>query len=74
MANEADIAEDRIQNVRDGGIAICREKAAKVRALVPCGECYYCAHTLRGGLVFCDGVECQNDYYHMLRREKDNGL
>lgn len=74
MANTlADKADDRIQNVIDGGIAIAREKAAKVRALVPINECYYCGHTLNMGRVFCD-ADCAGDYHHLLRREKANGL
>lgn len=67
------MADERIQNVIDGGIAIASDKAAKVRALVPINECYYCAHTLNAGRVFCD-AGCQNDYYHLLRREEANGL
>ena len=74
MADDADRADERTQNVIDGGIAIAREKAAKVRALVPCGKCYNCGADLRRGLVFCGGPECQNDYYHRLRREEANGL
>lgn len=74
MANTlADKADDRIQNVIDGQIAIATEKAKKIYPLVPCGECYYCAHTLNAGSVFCD-KDCQHDYYHELQREKDNGL
>lgn len=74
MANTlADKADDRIQNVIDGGIAIAREKAAKVRALVPINACYNCNATLNDGVVFCD-ADCQHDYYHLLRREEANGL
>ena len=73
MANEADIADERIQNVIDGGIAIAREKAAKVRALVPCNACYYCEGHINDGWVFCD-ASCQNDFYHELRRKEANGL
>lgn len=71
--NEADITDERIQNVIDGGIAIAVEKAKKVYPLVPCGDCYHCAHTLKAGLVFCD-KDCRDDYYHETQRRKDNGL
>lgn len=73
MANEADIADERIQNVIDGGIAIAREKAAKVRALVPCNACYWCDGYLNNGVVFCD-AGCQQDFYHDIQRRKDLGL
>ena len=73
MANEADIADERIQNVIDGQIAVATDKAARVRALVPIEECYYCGLALNAGWVFCD-KDCQDDYYHLLRREEANGL
>lgn len=73
MPDDADRADERVQNVIDGGIAIAREKAAKVRALVPCGECYWCGLALNQGFVFCpDG--CQQDFYHDIQRRKDLGL
>lgn len=71
--NEADIAQDRIDNVVAGGVSICSDKAAKVRALVPIEECYYCGLQLNAGRVFCD-KDCQDDYYHLLSREEANGL
>ena len=71
MANEADIADERIQNVIDGGIAIAREKAERVRALVPCGKCYNCGSDIRRGTVFCVGPECQTDYHYRLRRSEE---
>lgn len=74
MADDADRADERLQNILDGGIAIAREKAAKVRALVPCGKCYNCGTDLRRGMVFCAGPECQNDYHYRLRREQELGL
>lgn len=71
--DDADRADERIQNVLDGGIAIAREKAAKVRALVPCNTCYYCNAYINDGAVFCP-EGCQQDYYHELRRRKELGL
>lgn len=77
--DDADRADERVQNIIDGGIAIASDKAKKIRALVPIRECYYCGGALNDGFVFCpdDGLPsegCQADYYHMLRREKENGL
>lgn len=69
--DDADRAQERITNIIEGGIAICRDKAAHVRALVPCGECYYCEHQINVGWVFCDAI-CQTDYYHELRRIEAN--
>lgn len=68
MTDDVDRAQDRIENIVAGGIAIAREKAAKVRALVPINACYNCNGTLNDGVVFCDG-DCQSDYYYLLRRE-----
>lgn len=69
--NEADIADDRIQNVIDGGIAIASEKAKNIRALVPINTCYYCGSYVNNGVVFCD-KDCLNDYHWLLRREEAN--
>lgn len=71
--DDADRADERTQNIIDGGIAIAREKAAKIRALEPCGQCYYCGHTLNVGFVFCADDECMTDYYHEIQRKKDLG-
>ena len=71
--DQADIADLRIQNVIDGGVAIAREKAAKIRALVPCRACFYCGGPLNDGFVFCADQDCMTDYYHELGREKANG-
>ena len=71
--DNADIAEDRIQNVRDGGIAIATKKTERLRALEPCGECYYCSHPLNKGFVFCADQDCMIDYYHEIDRDKANG-
>lgn len=71
--DDADRADERLQNILDGGIAIAREKAAKVRALVPCNACYYCGAYVNNSVVFCD-KDCQHDYHHLIDREKANGL
>lgn len=71
--DEADRADERTQNVIDGQIAIATEKAKKIYPLVPCGKCYYCDHKLKAGRVFCD-ASCKDDYYHLLDREKANGI
>ena len=74
MPDDADRADERIQNVIDGQIAIAREKAAKIRALEPCGQCYYCDHPLNSGFVFCPDDGCMTYYYHEIQRKKDLGL
>lgn len=71
MADDVDRAQERIDNVVEGGRAIAGEKAAKVRALVPISYCYYCGTFVNQGMVFCD-ADCQHDYHHMLDREQAN--
>lgn len=71
--DDADRADERIQNILDGQIAIAREKAAKVRALVPCNACFYCNSYVDDGFVFCD-KDCQADYTHEKQRKKELGL
>lgn len=71
--DDADRADERIQNVIDGGIAIAREKAAKVRALIPTNCCYWCLSWIDNGKVFCDD-DCMNDETHDRQRRLDSGL
>lgn len=73
MADDAERAQERIENIEAGGIAIATEKSKNMRALVPIKECYNCGLTLNAGRVFCD-KDCQDDYYHLLDREKANGI
>lgn len=72
MSDPADIAQERIENIVAGGIAIAQERA-RVRSLVPCNSCYYCEAYLNDGVVFCDS-DCQRDYHYEQRRKKDMGL
>lgn len=72
MADDADRAQQRIENVIEGGIAIAKERA-RVRSLVPCNACYYCEAYVNDGAVFCDS-DCQADFHYEERRKRDLGL
>lgn len=74
MADDADRADDRVQNIIDGGIAIAQEKAKAARILRPCGTCYYCNSTINAGAVFCPDDDCDQDWHHEYQRKKDLGL
>lgn len=73
MSDLADRAQERIENIVAGGVAIAREKAAKVRALVPCNCCYWCLSWVDHGKVFCDD-DCMKDEAHDRQRRIDCGL
>lgn len=73
MADDADRAQKRIENIEAGGISICREKAARVRALIPKNVCYWCLSWVENGKVFCDDG-CMTDEAHDRLRRSDSGL
>ena len=68
MADDADRAEERIENTIADGIAECRRKPS----MIPCGACYYCGDPVPPHHLFCSS-ECGTDWHHMQVRNKANG-
>lgn len=60
MSDEADRAEQRIEEVVDDGLAAIRRRM-EYRELEPCGACHWCNDAVNGRRLFCS-PECSADY------------
>lgn len=72
MSDDADRADERIQNVIDDGL---KEARRAKPSLIPVGRCHYCNEIVVHGMLFCDTEEneCAKDWEHEQARKKANG-
>lgn len=60
MADVVDRADDESEMfLKD---AMNRHNKAGIRSLKSIGICHYCDTTVSRGMLFCEGVECRNDW------------
>lgn len=69
--DDADRAEERIENVIADGIA--RSKRELDRRFIAIGLCLWCESPVGNGVVFCS-AECRDDKEHDMLRRKASGL
>lgn len=69
MADDADRAEERIENTIADAIAAVRRKPI----LLAVGHCHYCGEMTHPGHLFCN-KECATDWDYEQARRKANGL
>jgi hypothetical protein len=70
MADDADIADSRIENMIADGLA--RARLALERQLPAVGSCHWCDSVVAPGRVFCS-KECSDDHEHDRLRRKAAG-
>lgn len=70
MADDADRAEDVIENRIADGIAECRRA---IGALLPVGFCHNCGETVAPRYLFCEGGECAADWEREQAARRRNG-
>lgn len=58
MADDADRAEELIENRMADALAAVRRKPS----LVACGRCYNCGEAVAPRYLFCEGGECAADW------------
>jgi hypothetical protein len=68
--DEADRADDRIQNTIDDGIARVRRQMERI--LPSIGVCHNCESPVGSGRTFCS-KECSDDYDALIEARKRNG-
>lgn len=66
MADDADRAAERIENVIMDGIAACRRS----HGLIAVGACHYCGEDCHG--LFCN-KDCASDWEYEQARKRANG-
>lgn len=66
--DDADRAEERIENTIADGIAECR----RAPSLIAVGFCHYCGDPVAPGRLFCD-IYCARDWEYEQARRKANG-
>lgn len=70
MADDADRADARIQQMIDDGMA--RVRLANERRLPAIGVCHYCESVVGAGRTFCSKC-CSDDYDALTEARKRNG-
>lgn len=68
MADDADIASDYEQQMRDGQIAAARMAAPR---LIAKGSCHWCHEWVPEGATFC-GADCRDDFDARQRAARRN--
>jgi hypothetical protein len=72
MMDEADRAEEAIENRIDDGIAHARHMI-ELRSIKPCGSCHYCNSRLNSfNDLFCD-KDCASDWDWEQRQKRIHG-
>lgn len=70
MSDAADKASERMENWLEGNLAKVNERPS----LKPCGYCFACGETVLHHRLFCEGVECRDDYEARLQAQRRNGV
>lgn len=65
MSDDADRAEQRIEDVISDGLAKVRHRMA-ARELTPIGACHWCNEYVKGERLFCS-KECSDDWSRFKR-------
>ena len=66
MSDDADRAEQHIENMISDGLAKVRRRMES-RELDPCGACHFCGEDVNSGRLFCSR-ECSDDWEKAKRR------
>lgn len=70
MADDADLAEERIENMISDGMARARRELE--RSLPSIGICHHCESPVQNGRIFCS-KECSDDWQALHDAKKRNG-
>ena len=68
MADDADRAEERIENTLADALAEVRRKPS----LIAVGVCHYCGERIAPSHLFCD-IHCRDDWSAQKEAQKRNG-
>lgn len=72
MADDVDIATDRLQAELANRIAELQYQINHAVSAYPIGECRNCASRLDDGRAFCD-LDCSRDFEDRQRADRRNG-